>query len=174
MRDRRRNELDSRNPRVVTEGRLTNAAKEKKKIEIQEKINFQEIQQLDAKHEGEKVKTSIAWTKVDALEVDLKIQEIKLDEKDIEKDIALVGKEIKQIELGVIEDKKELASFAAELEHDKSVKQLEGISIEIDELDFKNNERKSIGESFGVKYNQRAFPVQKIKSYLKGDDYDKR
>lgn len=172
MRDKRRKELDSRNTRTVTEGRLTNAQKERQKIELQEKINFQEVAQLEAKHEGEKVKTAIAWAKTDLLEVDLDIQEVKLDEKKLDKQIALTSKQIKSVELGVVEDKLQLAAVAAELEHDKSIKQLEGISIEIDELEFKNEERKSIGESFGVKYTQRAFPVQKIKNYLKGDDYE--
>ena len=131
------------------------------------------MQQLAAKHEGEKTKTAIAWAKTDLLEVDLNIQEIKLDEKKLDKQIAVTSKQIKSVELGVSEDKLQLASVAAELEHDKSIKQLEGLSIDIDELEFKNEERKSIGESFGVKYTQRAFPVQKIKNYLKGDDYEK-
>ena len=174
MKDRRRNNPDfTRNTRSVTEGRLTNAQKEKQKIELQEKINFQEVAQLNAKHEGEKIKTSIAWAKTDLLEADLDIQEIRLDEKHLDKQIATTTKNLKQIELGVIEDKLQIASVSAELEHEKSIKQLEGLSIDIDELEFKNEERKSIGESFGVRYTQRAFPVQKIKNYLKGDDYEK-
>ena len=152
---------------VVSEGRLKHAQAEIQKIELNEKINFQQVQQLTAKHEEEKFKTAIAWTKADTTGINAQIQEITYQQTGIEKDIALANRDIKYVELGMIEDKLQLLEHRAELEHDKSVKQLEGMSIEIDQLEFKNSESKQIGEAFGVNYKQRSFPVQKIKSYLK-------
>ncbi|MBE9216296.1 hypothetical protein IQ247_27150 [Plectonema cf. radiosum LEGE 06105] len=152
---------------VVGEGRMRNAEAEVKKIELNEKINYQQVQQLTAKHEEEKFKTSIAWTKADTTGINAQIQEITYQQTGIERDIALANRDIKYVELGMIEDKLQLLEHRAELEHVKSVKQLEGMSIEIDQLEFKNNETKQIGEAFGVNYKQRTFPVQKIKSYLK-------
>ena len=148
-------------------GRLKNVEAEKKKIEINEKINFQEVQQLTARHEEEKFKTSMAWSKTDIAEVNADITEINFQEAEVERDITRTNRDIKYVELGMVEDKLQLLEHRAELEHDKSIKQLEGMSIEIDQLDFKNDETKQIGEAFGVNYRQRSFPVQKIKSYLK-------
>lgn len=164
---------NSRKPQVsrvheaVREGRLPNLQSEKKKIELNEKINFQQVQQLTAKHEEEKFKTSIAWSKVDIAEVNADISEITYQQTEIERNISLANRDIKYVELGMVEDKLQLLEHRAELEHDKTVKQLEGMSIEIDQLEFKNDETKQIGETFGVSYKQRTFPVQKIKSYLK-------
>ncbi len=153
----------------VTEGRLTHTQAEKRKIELQEKINYQQIQQQSAKHEEEKVKSAMAWTRVDIAEVNYQKLEIDFDIAEIERDINKVNKDSKYIELGIVEDKLNLLETKAELEHDKSILQLEGLSLEIDELDFKNNERKQIGSAFGVNFKTRSFPVQKIKSYLKGE-----
>ena len=152
---------------AVREGRLKNVEAEKKKIEINEKINFQQVGQLRAKHEEEKFKTSMAWSKADIAEVNADITEITFQQTEIERDITRTNRDIKYVELGIVEDKLQLLEHRAELEHDKSVKQLEGMSIEIDQLEFKNDETKQIGEAFGVNYKQRSFPVQKIKSYLK-------
>lgn len=152
---------------TAREGRLKHVEAEKKKIELNEKINFQEVQQLTAKHEEEKHKTSQAWTKADIAEVTASTLEINFETTRIERDIASANKGIKYVELGMVEDKLQLLEHRAELEHDKTVKQLEGMSIEIDQLEFKNDESKQIGEAFGVNYKQRTFPVQKIKSYLK-------
>ena len=152
---------------AAREGRLKNVEAEKKKIEINEKINFQQVEQLNAKHSEEKFKTSIAWTKADIAEVNADIAEINYQQTELERDISLANRDIKYVELGMVEDKLQLLEHRAELEHDKSVKQLEGMSIEIDQLEFKNDETKQIGETFGVSYKQRTFPVQKIKSYLK-------
>lgn len=151
----------------ISEGRLTNAQAEKQKIVLNEKINYQQVQQLTAKHEEEKFKTSIAFTKADTAELNADIQEINYQQTEIERDISLANRGIKYVELGMVEDKLQLLEHRAELEHDKTVKQLEGMSIEIDQLDFKNQESKQIGEAFGVNYKQRTFPVQKIKNYLK-------
>ena len=164
---------NSRKPQVsrvhaaVREGRLPNLETEKKKIELNEKINFQQVQQLTAKHDEEKFKTALAWSKTDIAEVNADIAEINYQQNLIERDISLTNRDIKYVELGMVEDKLQLLEHRAELEHDKSVKQLEGMSIEIDQLEFKNDETKQIGEAFGVNYKQRSFPVQKIKSYLK-------
>jgi hypothetical protein len=152
---------------AVREGRLKNVQAEKMKFEINEKIAFQEVQQLTAKHEEEKFKTSMAWSKTDIAEVNADISEINFQQTLIERDINRTNRDIKYVELGMVEDKLQLLEHRAELEHDKSVKQLEGMSIEIDQLEFKNDETKQIGEAFGVNYKQRTFPVQKIKSYLK-------
>lgn len=151
----------------VSEGRLKNVEAEKQKIVLNEKINFQQVEQLNAKHSEEKHKTSIAWTKADIAEVNADIQEIVYQQTEVERDISLANRDIKYVELGMVEDKLQLLEHRAELEHDKTVKQLEGMSIEIDQLEFKNDETKQIGETFGVSYKQRTFPVQKIKSYLK-------
>lgn len=150
-----------------SEGRLKHAEAEKQKIVLNEKINYQQVQQLSAKHSEEKFKTSIAWTKADIAEVNADIQEISYQTTEVERDISLANRDIKFVELGMVEDKLQLLEHRAELEHDKTVKQLEGMSIEIDQLEFKNDESKQIGEAFGVNYKQRSFPVQKIKSYLK-------
>ena len=151
----------------ISEGRLRNAEAEKQKIVLNEKINYQQVQQLTAKHSEEKFKTSIAFTKADIAELNADIQEINYQQTEIERDISLANRDIKYVELGMVEDKLQLLEHRAELEHDKTVKQLEGMSIEIDQLNFKNTESKQIGETFGVNYKQRTFPVQKIKSYLK-------
>lgn len=152
---------------AVREGRLPNVEAEKKKIELNEKINFQQVQQLTAKHDEEKFKTSMGWSKVDIAEVNADISEINFQQTLVERDITRTNRDIKYVELGMVEDKLQLLEHRAELEHNKSVKQLEGMSIEIDQLEFKNDETKQIGEAFGVNYKQRTFPVQKIKSYLK-------
>ena len=152
---------------AAREGRLKNVEAEKKKIELNEKIAFQEVEQLSAKHEEEKHKTSIAWSKVDIAEVNADIEEINFQQTLVERDITRTNRDIKYVELGMVEDKLQLLEHRAELEHDKTVKQLEGMSIEIDQLEFKNDETKQIGEAFGVNYKQCTFPVQKIKSYLK-------
>jgi len=152
----------------VVEGRLSHVQAEKKKIELQEKINYQHIQQQEAKHEEEKFKTGQALTRVDIAEMNYRKLEIDFDIAEIERDINTVNKDAKYIELGIVEDKLNLLETKAELDHDKTIKQLEGLSIEIDELDFKNNERKQIGSAFGVNFKNRSFPVQEIKSYLKG------
>ena len=157
----------SRTHYAVREGRLKNVEAEKKKIELNEKIAFQEVEQLTARHEEEKFKTSMAWSKADIAEVNADITEITFQQTEIERDINRTNRDIKYVELGMVEDKLQLLEHRAELEHDKSVKQLEGMSIEIDQLEFKNDETKQIGEAFGVNYKQRSFPVQKIKSYLK-------
>ncbi|MBD0386260.1 MAG: hypothetical protein ICV54_06955 [Nostoc sp. C3-bin3] len=150
-----------------TTGRLNNLEFEKKKIEINQGINYQQVRGLEAKHEEEKIKADEAWIKTDIASVSLETTKVNLEIAETDLQLTEVKADLKLVELGMAEDRLSLLEIRAGLEHNKSVAQLQGMSIEIDEVNFQNDERKKIGEYLGVNHTTRAFPVQNIKAFLK-------
>ncbi len=148
-------------------GRLTPLEFQKKEIEWQEKTNFQKERGLHAKHEQEKIKADVEWIKADIEQINFDKAKVTRTIGETELDILEVRSDARLLELGMEEDKLNVLEIRAELEHTKSVEQLQKLSMEIDDLKFENNMHREIGEFQGIHYTTRSLPVQSIKAYLK-------
>ncbi|WP_414589395.1 hypothetical protein [Scytonema sp. PCC 10023] len=129
---------------------------EARKADIEEK----RIEVFDAQYKEIGHKVDTAWLKAD-------LAEIEHQTTLIDKDIALVQHDVKQIELAAEKDGKALAQEKRELNYLKGLEDLRALSLGLSEKTYENDTREVVLEVNGSEISQNTIPSKAtIKAFL--------
>lgn len=140
-----------RQDRAKLEQETVKADTEEKRVEL-----------FEARHKELEHNVNTAWIKADIAEIDYQTATV-------EKEIAMVGKDIKEIELAIEKDNKSILQEKQELNYLKGLEELRSISLGISEKTYDNDVKEAVLDVNGSEIVQHSIPTKaSIKAFLIG------